>query len=352
MPVVYLVGTPEIEKNLITGVQGILQVIKGPIKFVVADTLKDEEKSTWYQNLVSKENKFPYYKTEELLQLAVGYRGIRKILKDNFVVVFTSLPHEKNWFSAVDKKDIFVTTRNWENFISKDPKIAMAHQVIENIQQSMLGVFWHNANEANPNVHFKQQYCLNDFCRKKSQILAKMLTARICEDCREAIRKRRIPLNVSNHIVESVEYIRILLNKPVENADFDKIKEISIDSKCRIKVDQKEINLTPTQTLLYVFFLIQKKPVKRLDLHKYVSHFQQIKNKIGIGKFNRDPIKNLTNKEKDNVFNSTISQINQNLKGILGESAEILLIGVHNGRNNGYSICLDHKYRKIEFSIP
>ena len=343
MPAVYLFASPEIKGSatLIKRVLNELLKPKGPLVFRAGSLTKSQQKS-WEESL----DKSSFYTTEKLINLSFDARKLIKCNNDDFVVTLTSLRHFDNWFSATSGRDIFVTTTDWDLITKRDPFCCMAHQVVENIFQSLLEIYWQNA-DGHSNVHMDPIGCLNDFCGSKPDVLLKMTTANICPSCEALAKKRQVSEKVLNQIEGLLENLRGYLKKPLRGKE-NGPEKIKIDEKGNVfRANGEEINFSKSkiQKLLFIFYLIQQQPV-------YIQHEEHrplLDRIAGILKgIPTKSINGITEYGDGNNFRVQLTNLNIRINDEMGPAlARYYTISPAAGRGNGYMMTLPNELREI-----
>ena len=193
---VHITSTPEFSSEIVKEVVSILNKTKGYLEFFFAEPLTYEEIS-----LVNPKFKTPQsiasLTFDEFFGLCQGYRTITNrtlnIKKDDYVVMVTSIPNHKDWFSAFQEKSIFIYGREWEYYTKHDDRFGIAYEVVENIFQSQIEL---NINDVDndPNIHIPSIGCIDDMCMDKVDVMFKLRTADICDSCIDrALEKKSKP---------------------------------------------------------------------------------------------------------------------------------------------------------------
>lgn len=346
MPTVLLYSTPEIDTKLIDGVLKVLSA-GGPLTWKKGRAFSPKAKNEWIQSLPKKHSGISY-SLDRMIGLAQAVREIGKIKKDDFVVLFTSIRNSANWFSATKEKNIFISTLDWEYFTKKDPVYSMAYQVVENVFQSLSGIYYDNA-EGHPNVHFDSIGCINDMCGHKTEIMLKMQTAVICESCMNYARKIDVAPRLINQIRSQMEVIRKHFITPIENIEAE---PIHVKKNGKIWVGDTDLKLTATQSLLMTFFLSfpQDEGLSVSQFNRHQKKLEKIRRQIP--RVREDTVARFTNRfdrSSENVLRSTICQLNGNINEKLGnELARNYLIQNIDGI---YTIRLPQELRFIDLEI-
>ena len=143
---VFITGTPTVDINLINNVVELLSKVKGPISFHELEPLEKENIQLVVRQFDEGGVKTEKLEFDELINISQLYRIKYNIAKDDFIVILTSiqLVHQfgvktsKNWFSYFRNNNIIVKTVGWERLVDNKMNVAISHQVIENIFQTLL----------------------------------------------------------------------------------------------------------------------------------------------------------------------------------------------------------------------
>jgi len=258
---VFITGTSADDINPINEVVDLLSKIKGPISFHALEPLEKEN-----IQLVVRQFDIDGVKTEklefdELINISLLYRIKYGLEKDDVLVILTSiqLVHQfnaetnKTWFSYYRGNNIVVKTIGWERFVDKKMNVAISHQVIENLFQTLLG-------ESFTGFHMDSRSCINDFCENEVEITYKLMSCRICEDCLSVAFDRNIKLELLDQIRESLNLLRDRF-QIFQSLD-EKIKEdaansiVEVTKDLRFLFDGIEVDLPARLKTIYLFFLM------------------------------------------------------------------------------------------------
>ncbi len=334
---VYLIKTPEFESEYFRDVSDMLSSFDGPLEFIPS-FYEFDKRDFWFlrYELFPRHNfKYPSNDTaikfdpkrgkplswKELFSLCSFYREVFKIEHNSFIVLLTNRKNSLNWFSAIDEsKNIFVHTAEWEQYTKINAKYPIAYQVVENIMQSLMKI--DITNVPNEFVHEPLKGCMNDFCDNKNQVIIKLQTANICENCIQKIRDEK----VDPRILRQVRTIFNGIRNELIFQEEDQITEptpIIIDRKGKILLPQQnlEIRLTPLFKTLYLFFLSKPDGVTVAQLSEFKAELLSIYIKLRPSASAEDAatrIENLSHPFGDG-FNPTKTHINRIITELLSE---------------------------------
>jgi hypothetical protein len=348
---IYLIKTPEYNIEDFNEVCSFLKDFEGPLEFIPSTYKFDKSDFYFLRYELFPYHSFKYSSNEskilydtnratplswrELFSLCNYYREVFRIEDDSFVVLLTNRKNALNWFSAPDKlKNIFVHTAEWDSFTKVSPKYPIAYQIIENILQVLMKADLENV--PNNYIHNPIRGCMNDFCENKKQIIVKLQTANICEDCLAKISEEDIKLEILEQALTIFNGIR---NEVVFQGIKKVIKPspIIVDNKFKILIPEHnlEIKLTPLFKTLYLFFLQKDHGIAVSELSNYCEELEKIYKKIRPGLSKQEAsnkIESLTFPTGDG-FNPTKSHINKTITKLLGkELADFYKISGQKGK--------------------
>ncbi|WP_163710276.1 hypothetical protein [Mangrovibacterium lignilyticum] len=327
---IHITCTPEFSTDKLREVVELLAKIPGEMSFHYLEPFTVE------QSLIIND-KFANINTLQSLEFEVFFRYLsavrllNRIAQEDFLIVITSIQNCEEWFSAFNKKDVFVHGVEWDLISNVDAKFGIAHQCVENIFQSLIKLDIDNY-ETEPNIHMKSIGCINDFCDEKSEILIKLKSADICDSCYNRALKEGVSDNVIAHILEITEHIRkeFITSKRIRRKHQSDV--IRIDSDGNVIIGERQVDMTELPKTLYIFFLKNPDGISRIDLCRRVEEVKQIYKVLKRDKFDSESIsESITrmccSKTKEGIkiekFQSTLdknkSMVKSALKTELGE---------------------------------
>jgi hypothetical protein len=242
--------------------------------------------------------------------------------KDDILVILTSIQMvhrfnattNKNWFSYYRGNNIVVKTVGWERFVDDKINVAISHQVVENIFQTLLG-------DGFTGFHMESKSCINDFCENEKEITHKLMSCRICNDCLIAAFERNIKLEILDQIRESLNLLRETF-QIFEHLD-EKIKEeaaksnIEVTENLKFLFDGVEVDFSARHKTIYLFFLInvnEKISSNNLKQTKYQNQLIKIHAIVKKGGSDKAIITLLGLKESDGKkANANLGDVNKDL---------------------------------------
>lgn len=325
---VHLIKTPEYDSKNFSEVYEFLSSFDGPIKFIPSyyefnhsrfeflgySNFRNE---TGVKALLFNITMQSVLSWSILFTLCDFYRNAFKIDSTDFVILLTDRKNDLNWFSHTENRNVFVHTDNWHNYTNSNSKYAIGYQVIENILQSLMKL--DITNIPNDVVHINARGCMNDFCGDKEQIILKLRTADICQDCLDKMIIEDVDDGIISQALEIFEAIR---NKLLFKQDFTRHvspKKVSIDMFGKVIVGEKEIRLDFLPKTLFIFFLIHKEGTTLNDLQNYKDELMKIYTALRPGAEESKIDELIKPYHQDGTFSKNKSTLNRKLREQLGE---------------------------------
>ena len=264
---IHLIKTPEYSSENFNDVYELLSSFDGPLTFTASkyEFTVGEFDFLGYSNPlfnnaegikkslhdVSLQNELSW---EQIFSLCKFYRERFRIPEDDFVSLLTDRKNDRNWFAVLDNKNnCFVHTADWHLFTDANPRYPVAYEVIASVLRSLMNLPLELPNQF---VHEIAIGCFNDLCQDKRQIILKLQTANICNNCIQKIRNENVD-------AEILRQVRIIFNG-IRNEFVFQTEEHSpepiplvVENSGRIFLPNPnlEIRLTPLFKTLYLFFL-------------------------------------------------------------------------------------------------
>jgi hypothetical protein len=343
--------TPEYSFDELSQIVELLNNVPGEIKFRSNTELVTAEQFSMMVDKFESPESIKSLSFEELFKLCDCYRKIKNIPKDEFIILITSIPNEKNWFSAFENKYIFVNSEDWKYYSDRDSKFGIAYQIVENIFQSLIKLNISDINNE-PNIHLESIGCINDMCINKSEVLFKLRTADICESCAKRAEKENLNQFFMNQILDIIDLVR----KEFRRTNTKKVESpseiVTVDEKLKIEIGNKSISIMPTLRVLYVLLLKYNEGIVIQKIYNFYDECCEFYKGSEGPRVDLSPIKKII-APKDFDFNylSQIKyRINTKLVEILGaNNADNYLIelNMEEKSNNKYKINLNKEKIKI-----
>ena len=314
---VHLVRSDEFKEEDLSQVVNLLKQFNGPIEYISAETnylqftppgllwrskLEFEKKTTPkfssdrnqispnYSMFESKPKQsivfpveVPTLSWDTFFAACIDYRRKHQIPEKDLVILLTDFSNDKNWFAGIDStmKNYFIQTSNWHHYFgnSIDSRFPIAYEIVIWLLRSQM---FQNRQEIMDGVHKGSSGCMMDFCENKKEIVLKMRTADICNDCLKVIQNREVDRPFARQVLDSMDGIRQhmmfrerseFLNSPSKMEIRGFMKRIFLKD-----LGDLEMQLNPKEKTIYLFFLKHPEGVRIVDLidHKTeISHFYE-----------------------------------------------------------------------------
>lgn len=335
---IYLIRSPEYSVEDFNEVFGLLSSFEGPISFVASSYEFDISKFYFLRYELYPQHNFKYesefkkrhYKDElgfplswrELFSLCTYYRKTFKLDESDHVILLTLRKNALNWFSAFDNnKNAFVHCADWEFYINASHKFPVAYEIVANILRMLMKL---PLELPNPYVHEEPLGCVNDLCMNKKDIVLKLRTADICNDCMSKINEEKVDVKLLHQTMDIFEGIRVQL---LFRQGFKKQiipVPIVVNEQNQLllpSLGNLEIRLTPLFKALYIFYLIHTEGVRLADLNDFKVELLSIYRKLSVrddDEVSKRSIDDLVD-AFGNSFSQKKSKINSKITEILGE---------------------------------
>ena len=314
---VYLIRSEEYLEEDFSQVVNLLNQFNGPIEYISAETnylqftppgllwrskLEFEKKTTpkfssdrnqispnysMFESTPKQSIVFPVevptLSWDTFFAACIHYRRKHQIPEKDLVILLTDFSNDKNWFAGIDAtmKNYFIQTSNWHHYLgnSIDSRFPVAYEIVIWLLRSQM---FQNRQEIMDGVHKGSSGCMMDFCENKKDIILKMRTADICNDCLKVIELKEVDRPLARQVLDTMDGIRQhmmfrerseFLNSPSKMEIRGFMKRIFLKD-----LGDLEILLNPKEKTIYLFFLVHPEGVRIVDLidHKTeISHFYE-----------------------------------------------------------------------------
>ena len=315
---VHLVRSDEFKEEDLSQVVNLLKQFNGPIEYISAETnylqftppgllwrskLEFEKKTTpkfssdrnqispnysMFESTPKQSIVFPVevptLSWDTFFAACIDYRRKHQISEKDLVILLTDFSNDKNWFAGIDStmKNYFIQSSNWHHYFgnSIDSRFPIAYEIVIWLLRSQM---FQNRQEIMDGVHKGSSGCMMDFCENKKEIVLKMRTADICNDCLRVIQLREVDRPFARQVLDTMDGIRQhmmfrerseFLNSPSKMEIRGFMKRIFLKD-----LGDLEMQLNPKEKTIYLFFLKHPEGVRIVDLidHKTeISHFYEI----------------------------------------------------------------------------
>ena len=262
---IHITCTPEFSVEKLEEIVSLLISIPGELKFIKGKPWTQVQYKRLNEKFANIEQ-ISSLKFEEFFDLVQGYREFTEIDDDDFVILISSIKNSRNWFSAFNKKNIFIHGDEWDLISDVDSKFGLAYQCVGNVFHSLLDL-------KISDFHRDAGGCISDLCGYKPDILKKLQSANICQSCYERSVSKGISDFVMTHIISIMEEIRrefVIAKRYSRKANLEIVK---VDTKGIITVGDKVIKMDLLPRVLYIFFL---KNLKGINTNKICENEKQV----------------------------------------------------------------------------
>ena len=133
---VHITCTPEFSFEKLEEIVSLLISIPGELRFIKGNPLTQVQ----YKRLNEKFTNIDQISSlefDEFFDLVQWYRELKDIHNNDFVILISSIRNSRNWFSAFNKKNIFIHGDEWDLISDVDSKFGLAYQCVGNIFHSL-----------------------------------------------------------------------------------------------------------------------------------------------------------------------------------------------------------------------
>lgn len=293
------------------------------------------------------------YNWETFFETCRAYREFNQIPEKDLIFLLTDRNNTRNWFGGIDEhmNNFFVHTADWPLFFRmlNKPIYPIAYEIMAWILRCLM---FQTREAILAHVHEEPLGCINDFCEDKKQIILKMRTGDICDDCMDQI----INNDVSPPLLRQIQSI---LNEVRQNILFSRNRNVYLTSS-RLLIDlskrtlqfpdyaQGKVKLNPKELALYLLFIEQN---EGLALNQVVDFKAELLEKYMhlSGQSNHERMQatiELLADYRENELNITLSRIRKKIKDLIGrEFAEKYTIELL--ANNKHGISIDREFVEI-----
>ena len=279
---IHLIKSAEVDTALFTKVVDFLQSVPGAISFFYNPNdmvyFEDEE---IYKYTIRDEDHFekkimPARRMQESFSYArrvfpmeretvnwdVLFKKVAKhrkkfgIADNEFIFLLTDVANKQNWFAALDENmpyNGFIHTDDWDHYIKCSSAFPIAYEVIAlALQKHMFDGLY----DIRIKVHEKPIGCVNDFCSHKRDVILKLRTGDVCEDCID-LMFNKISTPELNHALHIMSSLREKMLFAQNKKRFSPLSKLLVQKNKIFLPDfgNIEIKLRPLEKALYFLFL-------------------------------------------------------------------------------------------------
>lgn len=210
---------------------------------------------------------------DDFFKICDQFRSDNHLAKEDLVILLTDVGNDANWFGGADKtmKNAFIHTAEWHHYFDGlNERFPIAYEVLV---WTMRMLIISDASQMSQYWHQVPKGCMSDLCQDKKQIVLKMRTADICENCMELLKGSGADVRVLGQIIDGMEGVRRYFIS-TERAQFLHRPSIIQIKGFTHRIFLKdygniELNLNPKQRAIYCFFLRHPEGVRLVDLIDY-----------------------------------------------------------------------------------
>ena len=284
------------------------------------------ESRSFFEKKITFPHSVPVLTWDQLFSVCVKFRTDNDIDPKDHVMLLSDIDNTHNWFGGIDSslKNYFIHTNNWRHYLgsSIDDRFPISYVIAAWLLRSLM---YRSQSEIFDNLHTTPRGCLMDLCMDKTEIILKMRTGDICEDCMQAIADRDVNLSYVRQLIEIIDGLR-------ENILFRQRSSILMqNSRMEIRGLNKnifltelgdlQINLNPKEKALYLLYLNHPEGITRSYL---VDHKAELRSYYAIlcsqpsNKMIDQAVERLTD-IIDNNMNEVMARIRAKFKIAVGE---------------------------------
>ncbi|MBC8265408.1 MAG: hypothetical protein H8E84_00400, partial [Flavobacteriales bacterium] len=193
---IHLIRDTYLQEEIYNEIVSFLNDSNGLMKFVGSEETYEEVKPKSHQDYYDVCNAFRRANT----------------IKEKEIVIFLSSTSFSNFFSLTDfKKNIYVKTTSWKNFVDSQIRYPIIIEIVTNILHLLM---FDDLEDVQQKTHMnKDRGCLNDYNQKLDGVKLRLKSPDLCDDCLDLINPKLISYNVLEQIFEIVDKSSIALKK-------------------------------------------------------------------------------------------------------------------------------------------
>jgi len=283
-----------------------------------------------HPNVTIKYNEIDEVKSrEEYFQICNEFRNRKKIHENDYVFLLTEYGNTKDYFGWTDESlgNYFIQTSQWERYFNSEinKHFPISYEVVSWILRSLM---YDTQEELSEHAHQRARGCVMDFCDEKEDIILKMRTGDVCNDCLKRISDRGVNQAFLGNIFKTMESIRKGLMYRERNEILGMVSPIRINLRLDnpkfvfTEMNNLELKLDTAQTAIYLT-IIELDGLKTKCLADYedelLKNYLLIKHEPVFGNPYRPTVKEWINPINTSLFTQKVSKINKKIKDLLGD---------------------------------
>ena len=275
---------------------------------------------------ISFPHKETVYTWKQLFGICKNFRKENKIPQDDHVILLTDQSNEHNWFGSYDEslKNYFIQTNHWGYFFGNDldSRFPIAYELAAWILRSMM---FRTQVETLNALHKEPRGCMMDFCKQKTQIILKMRTGDLCQDCMKILTNRDVNRSHARQLFTIMDGIRdnlLFRQRSILLMENSRMEIRGLNKRVYLTdLGDLEINLNPKERALYLLYLNHPEGITRSHL---VDHKVELRSYYAM--FSQQPSNDLIDEAisrltdvTDNNMNEVMARIRTKFRQSVGE---------------------------------
>ncbi|MFY7943968.1 MAG: hypothetical protein ACOVNZ_05275 [Crocinitomicaceae bacterium] len=314
---VHLYRSPEFSKVTYDNTINLLKSFNGQIDWISYATPES-----------SVVDELPRVTWDELFERCTSFRESKKINKKEIVILLTDKPNKWNWFGGVDDTftNFFIHTAEWESYFgSKTNKsYPIAYEVVAWVLRYFM---FDSIEEIVKYIHKETLGCVMDYCENKKEIIIKMRTGDLCDQCIQRLIDRDVNYNIIQQLLETLDGIRKSLLFKTRSAVLKKPSRLEIKGKAHMiyfkDYGNIKLPLNPIEKTIYLTYLKSENLKTGIHINDLFLHkaFLSDKYKLLKGNLNDKQVELKIDKiidPEENEINIQLSRINKKIKNTIG----------------------------------
>ena len=290
---VHLIRTEGVDDELLQSVLSFLMSLPGPYEFKGSRDGREPDIRDELRLLLPDDQKYGMQESHRLMDFSVDameksvlrllswedlfalcrkHRSKNTIPKEEPIVLLTDYGNYPNWFAGYDNgaRNFFVHTEQWEWYTGGESRYPIAYQIASILLKLHM---FDSPDKMVAAVHRDSRGCMMDFCEEKREIVLKLRTADICQDCLKVIHEKHIPRPLVQYTLNLFEAIRQqllyrerygLLSQPSRLLISGWSKRLFLKDMGMLPV-----SLSPLERAVYLLFLAHPEGIRMSEVSSY-----------------------------------------------------------------------------------